>query len=758
MSRKPEKGKGSILPPRQMRARAKVSLVALALIFAILVGRLGLLQIVQGEFWSTKAVSQQLNDSLVAAHRGTIYDCNGKVLAESMEVWTVIMTPYNIAQLDDAEKVRVKIADEVSKILDVDRDTLYKKTTRTESQYEKIASQVEYPVVEKLIAWAEKNELAGSGIFRVVTDYKRTYPYGSLASCVIGFTGTDYYGLYGLEAKYNDVLAGVAGRVVTAQNGVGGDMPVTLTYEKTVDAEDGHSLVLTIDQTIQHYAEKYLEQSITENDVENRGVSIVMNVRTGAVLAMAVKGDFDLNDPFTVKDPNALAKMKLLSGDAKSEALTKARQTQWANKAVSDFYEPGSVFKVFTSCMAIEEGVANINTSSFFCPGYIEVMGQQITCWHPAGHGTQNFPDIISNSCNPGFITLGVGLGGERFFKYFTGFGFTEPTGIDMLSEGRSTTSLYHGADMTDLDVATSAMGQTFEITPIQMATALCAVANGGYLMQPYVVAQELDGDGNVVKNTEPIVKRQVVSTETTKQVASMLAAAVNGGGSKNVYVAGYRVAGKSGTSDKTETRTDWAHNEVWGSFGTFAPADDPEIMVLTIIDTPHSSNTYGSHVAGPVCQSILSDTLPYLGVEPLYTEEELANLSTITPSVVDKEVSTATTILDNNGLRFSVIGNGKTVVKQIPESGSSIPKDGTVVLYTDSGSMESTTSVPDFHNMTLSQANAAANAANLNLEISGVGLDSGEAIVYSQDYEAGAKVEPGTVIYLVFITDNAIA
>ncbi len=756
MSRKRENENRSVLPPRKMRRRGVLFAVAMGALFALLVARIGFLQIVQGEFWSTKAVSQQLNDSLVAAHRGTIYDCNGKVLAESMEVWTVIMAPYNIAQRKDADTVRVKIADEVSKILDIDRDTLYKKTNRTDSQYEKIASQVEYPVVEKLIAWAEKNDLDGSGIFRVVTDYKRTYPYGSLASCVIGFTGTDYYGLYGLEAEYNDVLAGVAGRVVTAQNGVGGDMPVQLTYEKTVDAEDGHSLVLTIDQNIQHFAEKYLEQSIAENRVKNRGVSIVMNVHTGAILAMAVKGDFDLNDPWTVKDPNAIAAMKLLSGDEKSEALTKARQAQWSNKAVSEFYEPGSVFKVFTSCMAIEEGVADMNTQ-FYCPGYIEVMGQQITCWH-AGHGMQHFPDIISNSCNPGFITLGVGLGGERYFKYFVGFGFTEPTGVDMLSEGRSTTSLYHGADMTDLDVATSAIGQTFEVTPIQMATALCAVANGGYLMQPYVVAQELDGDGNVVKNTEPVVKRQVVSTETTKQVAAMLAAAVNGGGSKNVYVAGYRVAGKSGTADKTETRTSGADNEVWGSFGTFAPADDPEIVVITITDTAQGDNRWGSHTAGPVCQSILADTLPYLGVEPVYTEEELANLSTVTPNVVDKEVATATTIINNNSLKCSILGNGKTVVHQIPEAGSSIPKDGTVVLYTDSASLKNATAVPDFHGMTLSQANAAANAANLNLEISGIGLDSGEATVYSQDYSVGEKVEPGTVIYLVFVTDSAIA
>ncbi|MBR3289175.1 MAG: stage V sporulation protein D, partial [Clostridia bacterium] len=617
-------------------------------------GQLASVQLVQGEFWSTQAVSQQLSDNLVAAHRGTIYDRNMTVLAESMQVWTVIMSPSNI----EDEAARVLIADEVSKILNVDRDKLYAKTTKTKSQYEKVATQIEYPTVEKLMAWVEKNKDAAGGVFRVITDYKRTYPYGSLASTVIGFIGTDYYGLYGLEAEYNDTLSGVAGRIVTAQNGVGNDMPVSLTYEKTVDAEDGKRLVLTLDVNIQHYAEKHLETAVIETGATNRGVCIVMDVKTGAVLAMAVKGDFDLNDPWEIKDPTVLEQLKLLSGDELDEAMVAARQEQWVNKAVSDFYEPGSVFKVYTSCMALEEGIATMN-SSFYCPGYATVSGQTINCWYTAGHGAQTFADIISHSCNPAFISLGVGLGGERFYKYFVGFGFTQPTGIDTLSEGVVTKSLYHGIDMTDLDVATSSMGQTFKITPIQMITALSAVANGGYLMQPYLVSQVLDADGNVLRTTKPTVKRQVVSTETTAQVISMMAAAVNGGGSKNVYVPGYRVAGKSGTSDKTETRQSITENQVWGSFGTFAPADNPAIAVLTIIDEPHSSNRYGSYVAGPVCQKVLAETLPYLGVEPEYTEEELANLSTVTPNVVDKDLSTAATILNNNGLTYYTEGNG---------------------------------------------------------------------------------------------------
>ena len=741
----------SALPTRQMWRRTLMSGAIIAVLFVLLVAQLANVQLVQGEFWSTQAVSQQLNDSLVAAHRGTIYDRNMTVLAESMQVWTVIMSPSNI----EDESTRVLIADEVSQILNVDRDKLYAKTTKTKSQYEKVATQIEHPTVEKLMAWVEKNGLSSSGIFRVVTDYKRTYPYGSLASTVIGFIGTDYYGLYGLEAKYNDTLSGVAGRIVTAQNGVGNDMPVSLTYEKTVDAEDGKSLVLTIDKVIQHYAEKHLDTAVTETGATNRGVCIAMEVKTGAILAMAVKGDFDLNDPWEVKDPTVLEQLKLLSGDEYDEALVTARQEQWVNKAVSDFYEPGSVFKVYTSCMALEEGVANMN-STFYCPGYAIVSGQTINCWH-AGHGTQNFADIISHSCNPAFISLGVALGGERFFKYFVGFGFTQPTGIDTLSESVTTTSLYHGADMTDLDVATSAMGQTFKITPIQMITALSAVANGGYLMQPYLVSQVLDADGNVLSTTKPTVKRQVVSGETTAQVISMMAAAVNGGGSKNVYVPGYRVAGKSGTSDKTETRQS-IDNQVWGSFGTFAPADNPVIAVLTIIDEPHSSNRYGSYVAGPVCQKVLAEALPYLGVEPEYTEEELANLSTVAPNVKDKDIATAATILSNNGLSYYTVGNGSTVIDQIPDGGSSIPKDGMVVLYTDDESMNTTTTVPDFHRMTLSQANAAAAAARLNLEISGVGLDSGEAIVYSQSIGAGEAAMPGTVVYLVFVTEDTIA
>lgn len=736
------------LPTRQMWRRSLIVMVIVGFVFVALLGRLALLQIVQTDDWSRRAVAQQLSDSVISAHRGTIYDTNMNVLSESMQVWTVIMSPKNI----EDEETRVLIADELSVLLGVDRDNLYQRTTKTTSQYEVVISKIERPLVEQLLAWVEEHELSSTGIFRIIPDYKRVYPYGSLASTVLGFTGTDYYGLYGLEAKYNDTLSGVAGRIVTAQNGVGGDLPISLTYEKAVDAEDGNSLVLTIDQTIQHWAEKYLEVAVRETSATNRGVSIVMDVKTGAILAMAVKGDFDPNDPMEIQDPTVQEQLALLSGDEYSSALVDARQQQWVNKAVSDYYEPGSVFKMFTSCMAFEEGVCNEN-SSFYCPGYIKVADRIIKCWKTAGHGSQHFADIISNSCNPGFVTVGQAVGPQTFYKYFVGFGFTEPTGIDMLSEFRVTPSLYHGEDMTILDVSTSSMGQTFKITPIQMITAISAIANGGYLMQPYVVQQVLDPDGNVVSNTTPTVKRQVISTDTASRVSAMLAAAVNGGGSKNVYVAGYRVAGKSGTSDKTEV-----DGEVWASFGTFAPADDPRIAVLTIVDEPHSSNRFGSAVSGPVCQKILAETLPYLGVEAQYTEEELAKLNTSAPNVTGKDLSSAIATLSSSELTYQTVGSGDTVIRQVPEAGATIPKNGMVVLYTDEDSLDRTTSVPDFYGMTLSQANAAATAARINLQISGIGLETGEATVSEQSVAKGTSVSPGTVVSLVFTYYDTIA
>ncbi|MBQ4618221.1 MAG: PASTA domain-containing protein [Clostridia bacterium] len=742
-------------PTRQMWMRAVVVLSGvLVLAFGALVVQLVMLQIVQTDDWQLKATEQWINDTTISPDRGTIYDANMEVLAESMQVWTVVMDPNNIEEEAD----RLKIADDLSVLLSVDRDTLYKKASRTDSMYEVVKSKIERPLAEQLIAWVEENEMGG--VFRLITDYKRTYPYGNLLSSVIGFTGSENTGLYGLEAEYNSLLEGEPGRVVTAQNGWGNDLPNLLSYEKTVDAKNGNSLVLSIDQTIQHIAEKHLEQAVADTGATNRATAIVMDVDTGAILAMATKGDFDPNDPFTVTDLNDLAAIAELAGtEDEDKAYGDAQIKQWTNKAVTEFYEPGSVFKMFTTSMALEEGIITEN-STFVCNGTQPVADYSIDCHvYPMNHGTQALGDAIANSCNPAFIQIGTAVGRDLFYEYYTGFGFTEKTGIDMLGEFNVSEGYYHSRDeLNSVELATSSMGQTFKVTPIQMITAVSAIANGGQLMEPYVVQQILDDNGNVVQNTTPVVKRQVISEETAKRVAKLLNDAVNSGGGRNAYVAGYRVAGKTGTSEKTEDRTESGIDNVVASFSGFAPADDPQVAILVMIDEPQCYNRYGGTIAAPVAKKILEEVLPYLGIEPQYTAEELADLSRSTPSVEGKELSVAENEIRAAGLKVRVEGGGNTVVKQVPEAGQSIPAEGRVVLYTDQNSVQTeTTTVPDFTGYTVAGASEVASYYDLNIQLSGTNLESGGATAAKQSIEPGTQVPLGTIVRVEFLYEDTI-
>lgn len=750
-------------PTRQMWRRSIVTLVVLiGFCFAGLAGRLGVLQIAQASDWQRRAVSQQIKDDIATPKRGSIYDANMNLLATSADVSKIIMSPLAITQLKESstgkttEEMRAYIADELSKLLDVDRDALYEQTLNTNSQYAVVKSQVEYEMKVAMEQWVADNSLGG--VFSLIPDYKRYYPLGSTLSNVIGFVGTDNIGLEGLEAEYNSVLTGKAGRTITAQNGLGDEMPTTMEYTKVVDAEDGHSLVLTVDQYIQTYAEKYLEEAVENSGCTNRGACIIQDVNTGAILAMATKGDYDLNDPFTVTDPDVNAALALLAGDERSAALTEARQKQWQNKPVVDTYEPGSVFKIFTASMALEEGIVD-ESHTFNCTGSIRVKGYSsaIKCHKAGGHGLIDFPAAVSGSCNPYFIDLGLQIGGHNFFKYFTGFGFTERTGIDMIGE-QSNAGLYHSEErLSNPDsqsyLATEAFGQTFEVTPIQMITALSAVANGGKLMTPYVVQKIIDADGNTVETVEPTVKRQVISEETAQRVNAMLDTSVNAG-SKNAYVAGYRVAGKTGTSEKHDTE-----GNVIGSFGGYAPSDDPQVAILLLIDEPQGSSydRFGSVVAAPYAQKILAEILPYLGIEPKYTEQELAAMNRTTPKVEGSELAAAQTKLTGSGFTPKVVGSGDTVVKQVPEAGKPIPKDGMVYLYTEESAYTASASVPDFKGKTVAQAKQAAASAGLNIQLDGAGLNSGEAQASSQSLEAGTKVPPGTVVTVTFIEHNNI-
>jgi len=738
-------------PTRQMWRRSVIVLTLLLLFCIWVTAKLSKIQIAQADYWREKAVDQQMSDSITSPKRGTIYDSKMTILAQSATVWTVIMSPNNIKK----EEIRIKIADDLSKLLDVDREKLYQKTLKTKSQYEVVKAKIEYPLATELSEWIQKNKLESA--FRIIEDYKRYYPLNNLASAVLGFTGTDNNGLYGLEAYYEKTLAGKPGRIVTAKNGWGDDLDIKLRFEKTIDAQDGNSLVLTIDSAVQYYAEKYLEIAVKETKCTNRGSVIIMDVNTGAVIAMATKGDFDPNEPMTITNPDTLAKIALLSGDEKSAALKKAREEQWVNKPISDYYDPGSVFKTFTAAMALEEGTASEN-SKYYCRGGLKINDRYIKCHKAGGHGSLTFPLALSNSCNPAFMEIGQKLGGSLFFKYFVGFGFTERTNIDMLSESRVTDLLYFSEDeLNVLNLSIASFGQNFKVTPIQMITAMCAIANGGKLMKPYVVQQILDRDGNIISNTEPVVKRQVISESTSKRINKMLADSVNGGGAKNAYIPGYRMAGKTGTSDKTDQNVASNTKNVVASFAGFAPADNPKYAILVMIDEPQTEIRFGGTIAAPVAQKIMSEALPYLGIEPVYTEEEKAAMDRTTPNVTGKKVSVAQSMLANSNLKYQVVGNGDTVLRQVPEKGEVIPKNGTVVLYTEEGKLSETTVVPNFIGKTMSQANIAAANARLNLQIGGLGLHSSEAKADSQSIEPGKKVPPGTVIKVSFVYEDQI-
>ena len=478
-------------PTRQMWRRSIITLVIIiGFCFTAVVGKMGVLMIAEGEDWQQRAVSQRMSDSITTPSRGTIYDANMNILAASSEVWKIILSPKDMKSVKvkktpteyyTFEELRGVVADGVSEILGIDRDKLYEQTGKTDSQYEVVQSRVEYKPKEALSKWVEEHGIGG---FAYLKDYKRYYPLGHTLSNVLGFVGTDNAGLEGLEAQYDSVLTGKAGRIITARNGWGDEMPTTLEYKKEVDAEDGKSLVLTIDQYIQTYAEKYLEEAVANASATNRGAVIIQDVNTGAILAMATKGDYDPNQPFTVSDPTAAAQIAALAGDEQSRALTLARQKQWQNKPIVDFYEPGSVFKTFTSCMAFEEGIST-ETDTFTCTGSISVVGygQRISCHQHGGHGTIDFPHAIYGSCNPYFVDVGLKIGGHNFFKYFTGFGFTQKTGIDMMGEQTPSTMLYHSEEklsnpLSQSYLATSSFGQTFKVSPIQMITAMSAGAS----------------------------------------------------------------------------------------------------------------------------------------------------------------------------------------------------------------------------------------------------------------------------------------
>lgn len=727
--------------PAMQKKMSVLLLLFVAVAFAGLVGRLVYLQLIHSDFFEQQAVEQQLRDITVAPKRGTIYDCNMKALAQSATVWSVYVSPAYITS--DAE--RGQIADALAKILSLSRADVLN-TISKRSAYVIVKRKIEKADADLVRQYIAQTKLNCIGL---VEDSKRYYPYGSFASQVLGFTGLDNQGLAGIEAQYDNVLKGVPGRVVTAKNAKGTDMP--FNFSGYVAPQDGTSLVLTIDEVVQHYLEKHLQDALVSNNVGNKVTGIVMNVKTGAVLAMATEPGFDPNDPFTLSAADQ-AKLKSLTGDALTKEKNQLLQSMWRNKAISDPYEPGSTFKVVTASAALQTGVVKADTR-FFDPGYMIVGGRRIKCWKAGGHGSETFLDGIKNSCNPVFMTIASWMGASNFYKYFQGFGLTEKTGIDLPGEA-GTTGLYHTEkDLGPVQLAVSSFGQTFKVTPIQLVTAMCAAVNGGKLVQPHVVEKEIDSSGKIVKNFGTTVKRQVITAEISQEISGMLQQVVSSGTGKNAYVAGYRVGGKTGTSQKIDI--DGGKSLRISSFMGFAPADDPEVAVLILFDEPHAANNYGGVIAAPVEGQIFADILPYLGVQPKYTAEELKNLAVTAPDLTGKSVADATRLLANAGLKIRTVGGGATVRSQVPAAGQSIPPGGTVIADTGAEAVGATVTVPDVTGKPPNIVNQLLAQAGLNLQMQGDTAGT-NVTSYSQSPAAGEKVQPGTVVTVSF-RDNTL-
>lgn len=732
-----------------LRFRSTILIILILVIgFGAVTVRLGHLTLVKGAELQEQSVDQMLYDTTVNAKRGTIYDANGKILAQSASVWRVVFAPHYF----ENNEQRKYVSRRLSKILDLDYKDLYEKSKQN-SFYIVIKRKIETDEREKILKFQQ--ELKDSDDYKKIVnvialfdDYRRYYPYNDLASAVIGFTGSDDQGLEGVEYQYNEYLTGTPGRIIKARNANQTDMP--FQYEQNVGAKDGDSITLTIDETIQSIAEKYMKQGLVNNNVLNRGVCIIMDVNTGAILAMAVADGYDLNNPYDLPEADIEA-IRLLPKKDRATAESTALGAMWRNKAIADTYYPGSVFKMCTASMALNEGKVNDN-STFYCSGVVKLYTENIHCHNRNGHGSQDFFNAIANSCNPAFIQIGNLIGTEKFQNYYNAFGFSERTGIDLPGESED---IWFNHEMGEVDLAVSSFGQGFSITPIQMITAASAVANGGNVVQPYVVQKIVDADGNVVKNTETVVKRQVISKEVSKKMCDYLERNTTKGGVNNGYIAGYRVGGKTGTSEKIGQST-YGSEDYIASFCGIAPADNPQVACLVFFDTPKGANYYGSLVSAPVFVNIMSEVLPYLEIQAEYSESEKQYIDTVAGSYIGLSTEKATAQAKQDGFTVTVKGEGDKVVSQIPYAAAKIPTGGNVVLYTDDESASNTVMVPNLVGYSVSTVNSLASYYGLNVSISGV-TSSSSAISQTQSILSGELVPEGTVISVKFGGSNVV-
>lgn len=786
--------------------------------FTVLFWKLYDLQINRHDELKAEAVSQQTDSMVISASRGTIYDKNGEIMAISYSTETVFVDPKAIESWVEKQEQAIEEAAEaaaengksytppeildqayiargLSRILDVEEETILEQLGRTNRQNEVIKKKVDQDVADEvrrfingeiddegnqltmvnedgntvLISNPSRRPTSLQGI-HLTPDTKRLYPFGSLAGNVIGFVNASNVGAYGLEASYDDVLNGSNGLTVTPTN-VNGTPLLFSGGEQMFDAENGSSLVLTLDTNVQYALEKGLESMLDKYDAANGGTGIVMDVNTGGIVAMASYPNYDPGDFSTIYTEGLQAELDAAlaeiqqnrstyeTEEAYNQALANARATiqfkQWRNKCYQDTYEPGSTFKPITLATALEEGVVNMNTT-FTCTGsiHVEGWGKPINCSKRAGHGTQTLKVATGNSCNPAFVTMGLKIGTEAYYRYLKSFGLMETTGIDLPAEAEGIFANEDSFNSNVVSLAAYSFGQTFNVTPLELIRAQAATINGGYLYTPYLVEQVLDDEGNILSQHETTAVRQVISEETSAKVRECLEWVVSDGGGRNGQVTGYRIGGKTGTADKTGTK------DVVVSFMCFAPADDPQYIMLLTMDTPSRTTgtaVFGGTMVAPVASQIMSEILPLLGVEPDYTAEELVGADTTVPNVVGQTREAAEDRLADLGFTFRTVGDGDTVTDQTPAGGAIVPGNASIILYLGQEKPDTPCTVPNVVGKSASEANKAITNAGLIMKVTGTTTaSSGNVYAITQSLPAGTEVAAGTVVTVQF-GDNSV-
>jgi stage V sporulation protein D (sporulation-specific penicillin-binding protein) len=761
-------------PDRAMKIKLMYIVSVLLFAFVLMIGyNLYMTAVFNSDEFRERANTQQLDGFVLNANRGMIFDRDGRILAKSETVWNVILSPYDVRASEDDP---AEIAEMLHEVLGIDRARVLGFMERPNSRYEIVARRIDRDLHDLIIREKARLQLGLYSIY-LIEDTVRVYPNDTLASNLIGFTNYDNMGLYGVEAFYDEYLQGVDGRLMVLRDGAGRVMPGE--FERRYEASDGNNVYMTIDVVLQHYLEKHLEAAVLQHNVANRATGIMMNPNTGAILAMATTFGYDLNNPTVLTDSQEAYLQTLrerlieetvmgsdsnLLSDEQLEGIDSRVQSEranlwevnWRNKAVTELYFPGSVFKTVTAAMALEERVVTDN-STFHCNAFVEIAGTKIRCWvynRGRNHGSMNLTEAMRHSCNPAFIDIGSRVGVQRFYDYMEAFGLTTRTGVDLFAEANPIVT--NRSTMSQIDLAMCSIGQTNKITPLQMITAYAATINGGYLVTPHVVERITDNDGNVIRGNNAGVRRQILSRETSDYMRVMMEEVVRANGGSNAYISGFRIGGKSGTSEKID-EYDPDDMRYVASFAAFAPADNPQVIMLVVVDEPMGDNFYGSQVAAPVVSAVFRESFAHLEIFPQFTEEEMQQQDTLVPNLLNLSTLDANVELNRRGLNSHEIGEGRRVVRTVPEAGTPIGRGSTVVVYfcEESAADLAESTVPDVHGMSVSSANTAITNAGLNIRFAGGAVGNNNARAASMSIEPGTSLPRGTVIEVRFAVDD---